>query len=445
MSSTGKAGSTGGRVVDSHRIASAAFRLAAVYAIVAVGWAVLVLIRGGSWWGPLHAFLAGSVLLAISGATQLFTITWAAAPAPSATTAGGQRWALAVGVGLVLVGMATDNVWAVASGAVIAVGALVILASSLVASVRRSLLRRFDLSSRFYLLALASGAVGVTLGGLLGTGTVGSSYPEIRLVHSHLNLVGLVGFTIVGTLPTILPTFAHHKVVSGAEARYGWWLAVASVAAIIAGLMVGNVAVGTGTVIAAAALLVVLAGVVGRLGKRGLQGGLAYYQVVLGCGWLAAWAFVDGIRLLSGVVPGPFSGWTGAVVAAGVGQVLLGSMSYLVPVLAGKPPRLGRNLDRAMRRDWVPLVSANLAGIAFVGGFGPLAVALTGLWALDFAYRLVTFEWSDEPCRSCAGRPATGLVIEAEPVAAESRAQADWSTAKGHGTPTSGPENANSS
>ncbi|HET9611478.1 MAG TPA: hypothetical protein VFP06_17830, partial [Acidimicrobiales bacterium] len=33
-------------------------------------------------WLPLHLFLAGGVTAAISGATVLFTVTWAAAPAP---------------------------------------------------------------------------------------------------------------------------------------------------------------------------------------------------------------------------------------------------------------------------------------------------------------------------------------------------------------------------
>ncbi len=87
------------RVVESHEIASSSFRAAALFGLVAIVWAGWVLIRGGSWWGPLHAFLAGTVLLAISGATQMFTITWSAAPAPRAGLATGQRWAVAGGVG----------------------------------------------------------------------------------------------------------------------------------------------------------------------------------------------------------------------------------------------------------------------------------------------------------------------------------------------------------
>lgn len=384
-----------GRVAESHRIASAAFRLGAAFGLIAVGWSGWVLMQGGSWWGPLHAFVAGTVLAAVSGATQLFTITWAAAAAPLRRTSISQRWALAIGVGLVLIGMASATPWLVAVGAVIAVVALCVLAGILVAAVRRSLLRRFDLSSRFYLLALAAGAVGITLGGLMGSDLAGSWYPDARLVHSHINFVGLIGLTIIGTLPTILPTFAHHKVVSGDEARVGWWLAILSVGMIGVGLVAGEVSVGLGTLAAAGSLSVILGGIVGRLGRRGLEGGLAYYQVVLGSLWLVVWAVTDGVRLIGGSVSDPFSGWTAAVVTAGVGQVLLGSFAYLLPVLAGKPPRLGRNLERAMRRPWLPLITANLAGIGFLIDASVVAVVLTAVWLLDFAYRLLRFEWQD--------------------------------------------------
>ena len=351
--------------------------------------------QGGSWWGPLHAFVAGTVLAAISGATQLFTITWAAAAPPLRSTSISQRWALAVGIGLVLIGMATDIPWLVAVGAIIAVVALGVLAAILVGAVRRSLLRRFDLSSRFYLLGLGAGAAGITLGGLMGSEMAGSWYSDIRLVHSHLNFVGLVGLTIIGTLPTILPTFAHHKIVSGQEARVGWWLAVLSVGLMGAGLVAGEASVGLGTLAAAGSLTVILVGIVGRLGRRGLKGGLAYYQVVLGSLWLVLWAVIDGLRLIGGSATAPFSRWTAAVVTAGVGQVLLGSFAYLLPVLAGKPPRLGRNLERAIRRPWLPLITANLAGVGFLTEAPEVAIALTAAWLLDFGYRLVRFEWRD--------------------------------------------------
>ena len=380
-----------GRVVESHRVASSAFRLAGVFGVVAAGWSVWVLVRGGSWWGPMHAFLAGTVLLSISGATQMFTITWAAAPPPRATVTSLQRRAVAAGTGLVLLGRASGRGWMVGIGAVFVLVGLVVLARALVGAVRRSLLRRFDLSSRFYLLALGAGTVGVSLGGWMGSGLAGSRIGSVRLVHAHLNLVGLVGLTIVGTLPTILPTFAHHRAVSGVEARYAWWIALGSVVVILGGLYGSDPLVGAGTLGAVASLVLITGGVVGRLKRRGLAGGLAYGHVVFGCVWLAGWAVTDSVGLFIGGGPALTREWIGAVVVAGIGQVLAGSLAYLLPVLAGRPPLLGRNLERTHRRPWVPRTLANLAGIGFLV-YGPLAAAATGLWLVDFASRIVRME-----------------------------------------------------
>lgn len=195
-----------------------------VFAVVALVWDVVVLVRGGSWWGPLHSFLAGTVLLAISGASQMFTVTWAASPAPPGWMAALQRWLIAGGVVAVLVGVPADVEALVWLGAVGVVAGLATLGAFIVRAVRRSLLRRFDLSARFYLTALAAGMIGVVLGAILGSGWVAEPYARVRLVHYHLNLVGLVGFTIIGTLPTFLPTAAHHRAVSGGGALVAWWL-----------------------------------------------------------------------------------------------------------------------------------------------------------------------------------------------------------------------------
>ncbi len=380
------------RVTDSHRIAGVAFTIAGVFGLASVVWAVVVIASGDSWWGPIHAFLAGTMLFAISGATQLFTITWSAAPAPPAVMAAWQRWTLALGIGSVLIGMPARWHWLVGIGAIGVVTGLAILGRSLIDAVRRSLLRRFDFSVRFYLLAIASGALGVTLGGLMGMGLAGTRYEAFRLVHSHLNLIGLLGLTIVGTLPTILATFAHHKTVSGREIRTGLWLAVAGVASIAVGLFAGATAVGVGSILAAASLLVVLAGVVGRLGLSGRKGGLPYYQVTAGSLWLAGWATVDGARLAAGSPEAHFAAMTGAVVVAGIGQILLGSLAYLVPVLTAPPPRLGRNLERTHANAWIPLTLANVAGLALVVGWTSLAAWAGGLWVLDFARRLLSME-----------------------------------------------------
>ncbi len=375
-----------GRVVHSHTIARRALTMAGFFAVVALVWAGVTLVRGGSWWGPLHAFLAGTVLLAISGASQMFTITWSASPAPRSSTATLQRWLVAAGVATVLIGVTARIPSLVWVGAASVAGGLLTLMSSIVGAIRRSLLGRFDLSARFYLTAFSCGTVGVILGAVIGTGAVDDAFTTVRLVHSHLNLIGLVGFTIIGTIPTFLPTVAHNRAVSGGEARLAWWLCVMAALLFASGLALPSSVVGLGTVLAGLAGALVLGGVLWRLWSKGRQV-LPFLQITAGVVWLIAWAFVDGVTLLGGVPATPFSAWTTAAVVAGVGQVLLGSLAYLVPVLLGPP--LGERMRRLQRWPAVPLVLANLAGLALVAGSAAIAITATVLWLVDFAFRLL--------------------------------------------------------
>ncbi len=385
-----------GRVAVSHRIAAASFRVAGAFAVVAVIWAAVVLLRGGSWWGPLHSFLVGTVLFAIAGASQMFTITWAAAPPPPDALSKTQRWVTAAGVVLVLWGVATSRIWAGGLGALTIITGLGLLALSIVSAIRRSLLRRFDLASRFYLLAIGCGFVGVALGWVMSMELAGEAFTDIRTAHARLNVVGLAGLTIAGTLPTILPTFVPSKAVSGQEARVALYLAVAAGIAMAAGAALGARVVGIGMVAAAGCLALILGGIVKRLGRKGLEGGLPYMQVAVGCAWLVVWAVVDGVNLITGAEALSFTGRTAAAVVAGVGQVLLGSLAYLLPVLAGPPPRLGRNLARTKGRPWLPLIAANIAGLALAAGWETVAVVAIALWVVDFASRLVRMEWRGE-------------------------------------------------
>ena len=373
-----------GRVVASHQIARAAFLAALGFAVLAVGWGVYVLVAGGSWWGPLHAFLAGTVLLAIAGAGQMFTITWSSTIPPRAVTVVMQRWLLVVGVGLVLAGVTFDAPALVWVGGTSTIAGLVILGWVILSAVRKSLLRRFDLSARFYLLAFAAGIVGVALGTLMGVGAMGGFFTTGRLVHAHLNLIGLVGLTIIGTIPTLLPTTAYHRAVSGKEALWAWWLSLAGTAAIVSGLWEPRLA-GVGTLAIALAGLLALGGILVRIGDRGRHK-ITFLQITIGTLWLIGWAIADGLTLAGGRAMTQFSGWTGAVVLAGVGQVLAGSLAYLVPVLRGSP--FEENREAMERRPWLPLVALNAAGLCLGVGLPVPAIVLTGVWLGDFAFRL---------------------------------------------------------
>lgn len=373
-----------GRVVASHQIARGALRWALFFALVAAGWSVHTLITDGVWWGPLHAFLAGTVLMAISGLSQMFTITWSSTVPPPLRSVLAQRWAVVGGVGSTLLGVGLDIPLLIWLGGIATFLGVALLAWIIHASVRRSLLRRFDLSARFYLVAFAAGLVGISLGTAMAAGVAAVSSPSIRLVHAHLNLVGLVGLTIIGTIPTLLPTTAYSRAVSGREAQVGWWMASAGVAGIGIGVWIPEL-VGAGTIAVALAFVLMLGGILRRLWSDG-RGKLAFLQISTGSLWLIGWGLTNGAKVVTTGAMAPFSGWTAAAVLAGVGQVLAGSLAYLVPVLRGSPFELNRHTMN--RRGWVPLMSLNTAALCLGSGIPVLAVLLLSLWILDFGIRL---------------------------------------------------------
>jgi nitrite reductase (NO-forming) len=316
----------------------------------------------------------------------MFTVTWAAAPAPPAWLARLQLGLVIAGVVTALIGVPAGIQWLVWVGAILVFAGLAMLAFSIVRAVRRSLLRRFDLSARFYLTAFAAGAIGVLLGGVIASGSAGDVSSTVRLVHYHLNLVGLVGFTIIGTLPTFLPTVAHHPAVSGREALFAWWVCLLAGVLFLLGLALPPAVVGLGSVAAGLAGGVVLAGILWRLWQRG-RSKTPFLQITAGVIWLIAWALFDGVTLVSGREPAPFNAWTTAAVVAGVGQVLLGSVAYLAPVLAGPP--LAERMDLFSRRPAIPLVAGNLAGVALIAGSPVVAILAIAAWLADFAWRFI--------------------------------------------------------
>lgn len=377
------------RVADSHQIVGAAFRLSAVFILWAAGWSVYRAFVPGSWWGPLHAFMVGGVLLAISGATQLFSVTWAAAIPPDPRLALSQRWMLATGAATAIAGVVWESTPVVVLGATLVGLGLLTLGWILIGVTRRSLLKRFGLSSRFYLLGIAAGAIGVMLGGLIASGSSGSRYLDFRVAHMHLNVVGLVGFTIVGTLPTILPTMVRHKMVSGREAVFGFWGSAAALTVMAAGTLAGPVVVGIGCGLAGVGSAATLVGIVVRLGvPKVLKSGLPALLVTSGSLWLIGWVFVESITLIGGHQ----AIWSRAtaVGVGGVALVLFGSLAYLVPVLAGPGSSLAANFERMRGSPWARFALANGAVAAAALGLpGGVALVLGGAFLTDFGIRTI--------------------------------------------------------
>lgn len=154
-----------------------------------------------------------------------------------------------------------------------------------------------------------------------------------------------------------------------------------------AGLSARAALVGIGNLLVAASALLVLIGILARLWVQG-AGRLPFVQVSLGVAWLTAWAITDGIGILQSGASPAFGAWAGAAVIAGVGQVLVGSLAYIVPVLLGPPLEPAGSI--LTRRRWAPLILINFGGLALAAGWERVAVTAVGLEVLDIFLRVLT-------------------------------------------------------
>jgi hypothetical protein len=145
-----------GRAAQAQRQAWRTLRVAVAFVAAA---ATAALVTGsGQVWLPVHLLLLGGVLGAISAATQLFAVTWSAAPAPSDRVAGAQRWLLAVGAAGVVGSRHLDlPLPAIAASGAAVLVALLLLAAILFRIRSTVATDRFVASIDCYLLALVLG------------------------------------------------------------------------------------------------------------------------------------------------------------------------------------------------------------------------------------------------------------------------------------------------
>jgi nitrite reductase (NO-forming) len=332
--------------------------------------------------------LAGGATLAICGVSPLLTATWSAAPAPPSRVAALQRWTVAAGAAGVGAGRQLElgSVVLGVAGSVYLVG-LGLLAALLLTTVRRGVVRRFDAAVAAYVLALAAGVAGVTLGVTMAWR---GARPELRAAHATLNLLGLVGLVIAGTLPFFAATVGRTRMAAHAPGRRIAW-AVAGLASALAlaavGLASGVDAAGAAGLGAYAAGIGAVLGLVPRPSRRALAwAGPRLVALWAGGTWWAAVVAVSAVDVATGDGVAFHGRWLRVLVVAGYAQILWGSLAYLLPMLrGGGHERLGAGFRAT--RSWTGLVAANAAGFAFAARAPRLATAAVVVWFLDGAVR----------------------------------------------------------
>lgn len=396
-----------GRVAAVHRQARPTLVLAALFA-VAAGLAAPLPSRTGAWL-PVHLFLVGAVVLAISAATQLLAVTWGAAPAPPGRAVATQRALMATGAAGLALAREVDAPTSVLATAGLAVIAGLALLAVLLWRIQRTAVQdRFAPVVHHYLVALAFGLVGSALGILLAAGAAPVSADRLRATHLTLNLLGFVGVVVAGTVPSFAATTAKMRVSPRATAiRQRAQLVVlstATTAAAVGALTGSRPATGLGLAFYAVGLVGVVT-LLPRLGAKQLRwAGPRLLQVVAGVIWLVATSAVAAA-----------DGWLSSravlvMVVGGYGQIVAGALAYLGPVLrGGGHERLAQGFR--VTRSWLGLGAGMVAAVAAALAARELLGVAVAVWVADTGVRAIVLMRSDDcaaGARLAAGGPLTG-------------------------------------
>src|SRR5699024_9196948 len=251
-------------------------------------------------------------------------------------------WLLLAGTTVVLIGVPTAQWWLVILGGALVAGAVIWHGVQLVRRLRRALPGRFRITIAYYLSACALLPVGVTFGVLLARG--GAWHGRLLVGHTMVNLLGWVGLTVIGTLLTLWPTILRAGVDERAErwAKQALPVLVGALVVVVAGVLVDLRA------LAVAGIVLYVLGVCwwGRalIRPAPARPPRSFPAASVGAAlvWLPVGLVVVAVTVAGSSswseVAGAFGTATAIFVAGAAAQVLLGALSYLLPVALGGGP-----------------------------------------------------------------------------------------------------------
>ncbi|MGX1748020.1 multicopper oxidase domain-containing protein [Glutamicibacter protophormiae] len=256
-------------------------------------------------------------------------------------------------------------------------GALLVAAAAawhgawLYRSLRGALPSPYAASVRYYIAAACFLPIGAGLGTWISAGLASPLHERLTLAHALVNLLGWVGLTVAGTLITLWPTMLRTRIAPHAAVRLRRALPVLAASVLVAA---GGAAAGL--------LLVAALGVLGYLAGLGMTASpfihaarakpprsfatLSVLSAV--CWWTGTLVWTLYALAASGdwTQMGRHFDTIVPYLAAGfAAQILLGALSYLVPVALGGGPRPVRAAATAFDRGAAWRVSmANAALLA---------------------------------------------------------------------------------
>lgn len=344
--------------------------LAYLAGIVAVGFVHPVLPQ---WrWLAIHLLLLGAVSNAIVIWSGHFTAAVLRVPTPDRRGEAVRLGVLNTGVLAVLTGGGLDVPWVGVAGAAIVFSAIVAHLFWLRARLRAALPARFTVTVHYYLAAAVALLTGIPAGAwmLVRDDTLRS---RLMLFHAHINLLGWVTLTVLGTVLTLWPTVLRTRIADGAvaAARTALPTAVTGLLLLAVGILTWwpVLAVAGLAVVAAAAVIVIRPAVQAARGKPPMS--FAGWSLTAAGGWLLVALGTDAVALATVTGPDQAVDRFGIVLlpllAGFAAQTLLGALTHLLPVaLGGGPARVRAAITSLERHGAQRAVTANLALALFL-------------------------------------------------------------------------------
>ncbi|MDW8804483.1 multicopper oxidase domain-containing protein [Streptomyces scabiei] len=371
--------------------------------VLVAGWAVLALSAAGAQqtlpvarWLAIHLFLLGAATTAIVVWSEHFAVAMLHAPLPD------RRWSDArlAGVNFGVAGVVT-GVWADAPvltgvGCALVAAAIAAHLVVLVRMGRGALGGRLAPIADYYRAGAAALITGAVLGWLLATGRAGPGhYTGLKLAHVHVTLLGWIGLPVLGTLFMLWPTVLGVRMAERTTllARRVLWLTGGGLAIAVAGLSGGWRPVAVLGVAGYAAGVTAAVQLFARtVRRRPAISAAAAWMLAAALSWLSVGVVVD-LVLLTVQPLDETRNYIGSllpVLLVGlVAQVLIGALTYLLPIVLTSGPKERAALRTVLERGWVPRIVALNLGVALLalplpGPVGSAGVLSAGAGAVAF-------------------------------------------------------------
>ncbi|NLU62742.1 multicopper oxidase domain-containing protein [Rhodococcus sp. HNM0563] len=213
---------------------------------------------------------------------------------------------------------------------------------TLLRRLRAALPSRFGHTVRYYIAAATMLPVGAGFGiAMANSGLPGELHERLVLGHAAVNVLGWVGLTVLGTLVTLWPTMLRTRMAQRVEtaARRGLPALILALAVGVAGALAGiPLVTAAGTLGYLAAALYVLEPHLDEI-RRKHPADFATLSVLAGIVWLLGSLIYLTVALATASTPLEAAAAAGSVTAALLAgflvQVLLGALTYLIPVVIG--------------------------------------------------------------------------------------------------------------